>query len=76
MTTRTAEGDTWYAAPSRKMTARLGRPYENRGVPPHYKYYDQPFLQWLHQEKRAVDYLGADRCREVHRPIDWPRRTT
>jgi hypothetical protein len=40
------------------MTARLGRPYENRGVPPHYKYYDQPFLQWLNQDKREVDYLG------------------
>lgn len=52
------EGDTWYAAPGRKTTARLGRPYENRGVPPHYKYYDQPFLQWLHSEKRQVDYLG------------------
>jgi hypothetical protein len=52
------ESDTWYAAPARKKTARLGRPYENRGVPPHYKYYDQPFLQWLNQDKRAVDYLG------------------
>jgi N,N-dimethylformamidase beta subunit-like protein len=52
------ESDTWYAAPGRIKTARLGRPYENRGVPPHYKYYDQPFLQWLDQEKRAVDYLG------------------
>lgn len=52
------ESDTWYDAPGRKVTARLGRPYENRGVPPHYKYYDQPFLQWLHGKKRGVDYLG------------------
>jgi hypothetical protein len=52
------ESDTWYGDPGRKVTARLGRPYQNRGVPPHYKYYDQPFLQWLHQEERAVDYLG------------------
>ena len=64
------ESDTWYDAPGRKMTARLGRPYENRGVPPHYKYYDQPFLQWLYQEKRAVEYLGqTDVARSTGREL-------
>ena len=29
------------------QTARTGRPFENRGVPTHYKRYDQPFLRWL-----------------------------
>ena len=39
------DSDTWYADQTRIKTARLGRPFENRGVPPHYKYYDQAFLQ-------------------------------
>ena len=50
-------GDTWYAD-QREQAARLGRPFENRGVPPHYKYYDQPFLRWLHHTDRRVDYLA------------------
>ena len=51
------DGDTWYADQTHK-TARIGRPYENRGVPPHYKYYDQPFLRWLFRTERRVDYLA------------------
>jgi hypothetical protein len=47
--------DTWYAG---QKHARLGRPYENRGVIPHYKYYDQPFLRWLIATGRTVDYLA------------------
>jgi hypothetical protein len=47
--------DTWYAGGS---TARTGRPYENRGVPTHYKYYDQPFLCWLSETGRDTDYLA------------------
>ena len=27
-------------------------------MPPHYKYYDQPFLRWLHHTDRRVDYLA------------------
>ena len=64
------ESDTWYDDPGRKVTARLGRPYQNRGVPPHYKYYDQPFLQWLYQENRLVDYLGqTDDARSTGRRL-------
>jgi hypothetical protein len=51
------DSDTWYAGRDEKV-ARLARPYENRGVPPHYKYYDQPFLRWLFQTGRQVDYLA------------------
>jgi hypothetical protein len=47
--------DTWYAG---AVHARLGRPYENRGVIPHYKYYEQPFLRWLIATHRDVDYLA------------------
>ena len=47
--------DTWYAG---QPHARLGRPYENRGVIPHYKHYEQPFLRWLISTNRNVDYLA------------------
>jgi len=50
--------DTWYAAPSTVTTARLTRPFENRGVPPHYHYYDEPFLRWLARNRYAVDFLS------------------
>jgi hypothetical protein len=50
-------GDTWYSGGGRTH-ARLFRPIYNRGVPPHYKYYDQPFLRWLESTKRPVDVLA------------------
>src|SRR5581483_2539008 len=37
---------------------RLVRPFENRGVPPHYRYYDEPFLRWLAVHKIGVDVLS------------------
>ena len=49
------DDDTWYAGGS---SARTGRPFENRGVPTHYKRYDQPFLRWLATTGRQVDYLA------------------
>jgi hypothetical protein len=52
---RDGDEDTWYA---RGSVAHIGRPYENRGVPTHYKYYDQPFLRWLSENGRAADYLA------------------
>jgi hypothetical protein len=47
--------DTWYASGS---TARLSRPFLNRGVPPHYKYYDHRFQAWVNQTQGDVDYLS------------------
>jgi hypothetical protein len=47
--------DTWYVSGS---TARLGRPYLNRGVPFHYKNYDLPFFHWLEWTKHPVDYIA------------------
>ena len=47
--------DTWYAG---QPHARLGRPYENRGVIPHYKHYEQPFLRWLISSGHEADYLA------------------
>jgi hypothetical protein len=51
------DADTWYAGLD-EQTVRIGRPYDNRGVPPHYKYYDEPFLRWLMRTGRDVDYLS------------------
>jgi hypothetical protein len=51
------DGDTWYAHAGVRWVG-IGRPYENRGVPPHYKYYDQPFLRWLIATGRDVDFLS------------------
>ena len=51
------KGDTWYATAGH-LQARLGRPYLNRGVPPHYRNYDLRFLRWLHQSGRKVDVLS------------------
>ncbi len=51
--------DTWYQDQTNPtLTARLNRPYENRGVIPHYKYYDQPFIRWLVAEHPDVDFLA------------------
>jgi murein DD-endopeptidase MepM/ murein hydrolase activator NlpD len=52
---RDGDGDSWY---EQGTTVRIGRPYENRGVPPHYKHYDQPFLRWLHETGRRADVLA------------------
>ena len=39
-------------------SARLFRPFENRGVPPHYRGYDEPFLRWLAQSGHEADFLA------------------
>ena len=51
------KGDTWYATKGH-LQSKLGRPYLNRGVPPHYRKYDVRFLRWLHQTGRHVDVLS------------------
>lgn len=57
-------GDTWYAG-WRTNKALLIRPFLNRGVPPHWKQYDAPFLRWLIHTGRAVDYLSDAELRNV-----------
>lgn len=56
--------DTWYAG-WKKMQARLIRPFLDRGVPPHWKQYDAPFVRWLVQTHRNVDYLSDAELRNV-----------
>jgi hypothetical protein len=54
--------DTWYAG---GPSARLGRPFRNRGVPAYYKYYDAPFLRWLAENRHDADYLSDADLRQV-----------
>jgi N,N-dimethylformamidase beta subunit-like, C-terminal len=51
------KGDTWYAN-WKVHTARLGRPFLNRGVPYNFRCYDLPFLHWLAWTGRQVDLLS------------------
>jgi hypothetical protein len=66
--------DTWYAGTGE--TARLGRPFLNRGVPPHFRHYDLPFLHWVTRTGKRVDVLsdadidGARGGRELAKAYD------
>ena len=51
------QADTWYAS-AKVKSVLLGRPFDQRGVPPNYKYYEQPFLRWLVANDKGVDYLA------------------
>jgi N,N-dimethylformamidase beta subunit-like protein len=56
--------DTWYAG-WHTNHARLVRPFLDRGVPPHWKQYDAPFVRWLVQTHRDVDYLSDQDLRTI-----------
>jgi hypothetical protein len=57
--------DTWYYFHPGFRTARLIRPYLDRGVPPHWKHYEAPFVRWLVNTGRDVDYLTDAELRRV-----------
>jgi hypothetical protein len=48
--------DTWYADPHSRV--RMARPFLDRGVPPHFRHYDLPFLHWLVRTDKNVDFLS------------------
>ena len=50
-------GDTWYANWNVHRAA-LARPFLDRGVPPHFRRYDLPFLHWLAETGKRVDVLS------------------
>src|SRR4051812_22032935 len=54
--------DSWYDHGS---SVHLHRAFLDRGVPPHFKYYDARFLRWLHRTGRQVDYLSDAELRTV-----------
>jgi hypothetical protein len=49
-------GDTWYAGWHTTWT-RLGRPYQNHGIPNHFRRYDLQFLIWLARHRIQPDFL-------------------
>jgi hypothetical protein len=49
-------GDTWYA--QRGSPVRLHRPFTSRGVPPHFRHYDLPFLHWISRTGKPCDMIG------------------
>jgi hypothetical protein len=55
--------DTWYAGNG--DTARLGRPFLNRGVPPHFRHYDLPLLHWIARTGKHVDFLSDNELNRV-----------
>jgi hypothetical protein len=58
------EPNTWYGMHGER-TALLARPFLNRGVPPHWKAYDAPFVRWLVQTHHDVDFLSDADLRAV-----------
>jgi hypothetical protein len=52
------DGATWYAGCS--CSVNLGRPYLDRGVPPHFHQYDEGFLRWMAHTGKQADYLSDD----------------
>ena len=52
-------GDTWYAD-SRIPSVDLTRPFLDRGVPPHFREYDQGFLRWVAHTGRRPEFLSDD----------------
>jgi hypothetical protein len=50
--------DTWYALDHVTNHARLFRPFQNRGIPQHFRYYDEPFLRWLERSVVPVDFIS------------------
>lgn len=55
---------TWYADWDVHQ-AGLVRPFLDRGVPPHWKHYDAPFLRWLAATGRRADFLSDQDLRTV-----------
>ena len=55
--------DTWYTW--RTSHARLIRAFLDRGVPPHWKSYDAPFVRWITHSPWKVDYLSDAELRAV-----------
>jgi hypothetical protein len=69
---RDGYGDTWYATAGH-TTARLGRPYLNRGVPPHFRQYDLYFLHWAYRTGKQVDVLSQAELDAVRDPAGLRR---
>jgi hypothetical protein len=56
--------DTWYAG-WHTNKALLIRPFLDRGVPPHWKQYDAPFVRWIVHTHPGVDFISDADLRAV-----------
>jgi len=56
--------DTWYAG-WHTNKALLIRPFLDRGVPPHWKQYDAPFVRWIVHTHPQVDFISDAELRAV-----------
>ena len=63
---RDGRPDTWYAGNGE--TARLARPFLDRGVPPHFRHYDLPFLHWIARTRKQVDVISDADLDAVRNP--------
>jgi hypothetical protein len=53
------DGATWYFDPN-VHEVDLSRPYLDRGIPPHFRAYDEGFLRWFARTGRKADFLSDD----------------
>jgi hypothetical protein len=53
------DGATWYFDTS-VHDVDLSRPYLDRGIPPHFRAYDEGFLRWFARAGRKADFLADD----------------
>ena len=56
--------DSWYGN-ARSRVVDVGRPYLDRGVPPHFRQYDLGFIRWLAQTGKQVDMLAQEDVEQV-----------
>jgi hypothetical protein len=68
-------GDTWYAS-ERVRSVELARPFDHRGVPPHYRSYDVGFLRWLARARTPAEFLADDDLDSIRDARQLIRRYT
>jgi|tagenome__1003787_1003787.scaffolds.fasta_scaffold20981776_3 hypothetical protein len=66
-------GDSWYAS-ERVRRVELARPFDHRGVPPHYRHYDAGFLRWLARKRHPVEFLADDDLETIRDAAQLARR--
>jgi len=65
-------GDTWYADPHIRRVD-LTRPFLDRGVPPHFRGYDEGFIWWLGLHHEQVDVLAHEDIARVRTGAELKR---
>lgn len=55
-------------------SVELARPFDHRGVPPHYRRYDSSFLRWLAHRGEPVEFLADDDLEAIRDAPQLARR--